>query len=56
MILPHEDPPDYYRVHVFTATELEKEPQTVKEAPSSSEKEKCVAAMQEMDSIHSNDV
>ena len=36
---------------------MEKEPQTVQEALSSSEKAKWAAAMQkEMDSIHSNDV
>ena len=47
--------PDYYGVRVYTATESEKEPQTVKEALSSSEKKKWEDAMQK-DSIHSNDI
>ena len=49
--------PDYYGVRVYTAAESKKEPQTVQEALSSSEKEKWEDAMQkEMHSIHSNDV
>ena len=48
--------PDYYGVRVNTA-QLQKEPQTVKEALDGSEKEHWEAAMQkEMDSIYSNDV
>ena len=49
--------PDYYGGHVYAATELQKEPQTVKEALNCSEKEQWEAAMQkEMDSIYTNDV
>ena len=48
---------DCHGVRVCTATELQKEPQTVKEALSCPEKEHWEVAMQkEMDSIHSNDV
>ena len=50
-------PPDYYGMRIYTATELGKEPETVTEALSSTEKEQWRTAMQkEMDSIHSNDV
>ena len=49
--------PDYYGGHVYAATDLQKEPQTVKEALNCSEKEQWEAAMQkEMDSIYTNDV
>ena len=49
--------PDYYGMRIYTATELGKEPETVTEALSSTEKEQWRTAMQkEMDSIHSNDV
>ena len=48
---------DYYGGHVYAATDLQKEPQTVKEALNCSEKEQWEAAMQkEMDSIYTNDV
>ena len=44
-------------MRIYTATELGKEPETVTEALSSTEKEQWRTAMQkEMDSIHSNDV
>ena len=50
-------PPDYYDVRVYTATELQKEPETVEEALSCSEKEQWKAAMQkEMDSLYANNV
>ena len=49
--------PDYYGVRVYTAAELQKEPQTVTEALNCPEKEQWEAAMQkEMDSIYSNNV
>ncbi len=51
--------PDYYgvRVDVYTAAELQEEPQTAEEALSCPEKEQWEAAMQkEMESIYSNDV
>ena len=49
--------PDYYGGHVYAATDLQKEPQTVKEALNCSEKEQWEAAMQkEMDSIYTNGV
>ena len=49
--------PDYYGSHVYAATELQKAPQTVKEALNCSEKEQWEAAMQkEMDSIYNNGV
>ena len=49
--------PDYYGVRVYTAAELQKEPQTVNEALNCSEKEQWEAAMQkEMGSIYSNNV
>ena len=49
--------PDYYGVRVYTVPELQKEPESVTDALSSSDKEQWKVAMQkEMDSIHSNDV
>ena len=46
--------PDYYGGHVYEATDVQKEPQTVKKY---SEKEQWEAAMQkEMDSIYTNGV
>jgi hypothetical protein len=49
--------PDYYGGHVYSATDIQKEPQTVKEALNCSEKEQWEAAMQkEMDSIYTNGV
>ena len=50
-------PPDYYGVRVYTATELQKESETVEEALSCSDKEQWKAAMQkEMDSLYANNV
>ena len=49
--------PDYYGGYVYAATDLQKEPQTVKEALNCSEKEQWEAAMQkDMDSIYTNGV
>ena len=49
--------PDYYGVKVYSTTEIQKEPETVKEALQSSEKKQWKEAMErEMDSIHTNDV
>ena len=49
--------PDYYGGYVYAATDLQKEPQTVKEALNCLEKEQWEAAMQkEMDSIYTNGV
>ena len=44
--------PDYYGSHVYAATDLQKEPQTVKEALNCSEKEQWEAAMQKEMGFH----